>query len=159
MTREIQLTQGKVALVDDEDFERINKLKWHATWSNFTHSFYAKHCDRIDGKTVNIKMHRYILNAQDGIVVDHINHNTLDNRRINLRTCTKAQNGRNRQVSKNKKLPYKNIYQRNNSFRVDISTSETGEFIRYIATFRSLEEAIQDRNKKLKELHKDFANP
>jgi hypothetical protein len=89
--KEIRLTQGQVALVDDEDFEWLNQWKWYAHFDG--QRWYAR---RREG-SIGITMHRVILELQfkDGIQVDHINHNGLDNRRRNLRVCTPAQNQHN----------------------------------------------------------------
>lgn len=91
----IQLTQGQVALVDDEDFERLNAFKWQAYFDPKAKSFYAVRKSRVDGKRTTVRMHRVIVNAQPGDIVDHINMSTLDNRRENLRICSNAQNCRN----------------------------------------------------------------
>ena len=90
--KEIILTQGKVALVDDEDYEMINKFKW------FFHTGYASTNITEKGRQRTIKMHRYILNAQKGFMVDHINHNTIDNRKENLRISTNQQNLFNQKI-------------------------------------------------------------
>jgi len=87
MTKEIQLTQGKMALVDDEDFERVNEHKWFAQKGDY--SFYA--INRKIGR-----MHRFILEAPQGMDVDHKNFDGLDNRKNNIRVCTEGQNSRNR---------------------------------------------------------------
>ena len=94
--KEIELTQGQVALVDDEDFERINAYKWSAHWAAGTKSFYAtRNSPWVNGKRKSIKMHRSVTSSPDGVHVDHINHDTLDNRRGNLRVCTGGQNQAN----------------------------------------------------------------
>lgn len=87
--KQIKLTQGQVALVDDADFERLKKYKWYAVKDGNT--YYAKTCN--NGK--HIKMHRFILNPLPKFECDHINHNGLDNRRCNLRICTTALNQAN----------------------------------------------------------------
>jgi hypothetical protein len=91
--KKIKLTQGKVALVDDEDFERVNQYKWTAEQcSKVKGNFYARN------RTINTKMHRLImgLDASSPLVVDHVRHNTLDNRKEFLRVCTRAENCMNR---------------------------------------------------------------
>lgn len=100
----IPLTQGKFAIVDDEDFEKVSKYKWCAQYKKNTDSFYAV---RGTSKTENgirkqktISMQRFIMDEPKGMVIDHINHATLDNRKENLRVCTIAENSRNRRVSK-----------------------------------------------------------
>lgn len=102
MVKEIPLTQGKVALVDDEDYERINQYKWHAH-ERKSGGYYARRL------SIGIYMHRFIMNAKQGEEVDHINGNTLDNRKCNLRMVTHAQNGRNRRKCKGKSK-YKGVY-------------------------------------------------
>jgi len=93
--KEIKLTKGQVALVDDEDFERVSKYKWYAGWHPRPQSFTARRTNREDSKRTKIFMHRQIMNAPPGKQVDHRNHDTLDNRKANLRICTSAENNRN----------------------------------------------------------------
>ena len=77
----IPLTQGKFAMVDDEDYDMLIIHKWN----------YNKCATRRKG----ILMHRVIMKCPEGLVVDHINRNRLDNRKANLRICTQAENLRN----------------------------------------------------------------
>ena len=96
---EILLTRGKVALVDEADFGWLNQWKWCATKSPRSGdrpTFYAYRIQIIDGKQCGILMHRLILRAEGGEITDHRNRDGLDNRRLNLRICTTAQNGLNR---------------------------------------------------------------
>jgi hypothetical protein len=86
----IELTQGKVALVDDGDFEYLNQFSWHFE------NGYASRSEKVEGKVRTCKMHRQIMNATQGIEVDHRDHNTLNNQKANLRTCTRSQNQMNR---------------------------------------------------------------
>jgi len=83
----INLIPGKVALVDDADYDWVNQKPWHAQ-INHCGIFYAVSSYRKE------KMHRVIMGLQkdDKRQVDHINHDGLDNRRCNLRICTNAQN-------------------------------------------------------------------
>ena len=96
MSREIPLTQGKVAIVDDADFEWLNQWKWHYLAGTYTG--YAVRHIRTGGKPRQraILMHRLILSPPPGTESDHINRNGLDNRRENLRICTRGQNHANR---------------------------------------------------------------
>lgn len=90
--KEIILTKGFVAIVDDEDFEELNKVNWCVT----SHG-YANRAIRLpSGKQRKITMHRVIMNPPDGLTVDHINHNRLDNRRENLRIVRMRINQANR---------------------------------------------------------------
>ena len=89
--RKIKLTQGKYALVDDADFESLNKFKW----SVFAHAHGNSYARRARDRSPHY-MHRQILRARKGQIVDHINGNGLDNRRKNPRFATAAQNQWNR---------------------------------------------------------------
>ncbi len=96
----IRLTQGQVALVDEEDYERLLSFKWYA-WINPPRStFYAVRSIRIHGKksAQRIYMHRVITDAQRGEIIDHINRNSLDNRRANLRRVSQHQSTLNRRL-------------------------------------------------------------
>lgn len=96
----IPLTQGMVAIVDDEDFPRISSVKWSVQKN--CNTFYAKrNTPAINGKRQGIElMHRWVLNPPVGKEIDHINGNGLDNRKINLRAVTHRQNGRTREHNK-----------------------------------------------------------
>lgn len=98
--REIPLTQDKIALVDDEDYEQVMQYKWHA--QNIENCWYATANIRVKGARKSLRMHRLLLNLSfgDRRQVDHINHSGLDNRRSNMRICTNAENRRNRRASK-----------------------------------------------------------
>jgi len=92
----IPLTQGKVALVDDEDYEELMKHKWYA--SHEGNGWYAKRKGpRHGGRQTMIYMHRALMAGDSPLEVDHINGDGLDNRRANLRLVTKSGNARNRQ--------------------------------------------------------------
>jgi len=95
----IPLTQGQFAKVDTADYKWLMQWNWHAYWSPDSKSFYA-------AAWVNkyhIKMHREImgLHYRDGKQVDHINGDSLDNRRSNLRIATHSQNQMNRKLQSN----------------------------------------------------------
>jgi len=89
--KRIPLTKGKFALVDDDDFERLNRHKWYASCPKWT-SYAA----RRDSNRKVVRMHRIIMNTPPGLFTDHINGNGLDNRKCNLRVCTLSQNNRHR---------------------------------------------------------------
>lgn len=96
MSREIQLSQGKVAVVDDQDYERLSQYKWSAT-KRVTKSgitWYAFRNTR-GGDTATSYMHREILDAQTGILIDHRDRNGLNNTRSNLRVGDKVGNAAN----------------------------------------------------------------
>lgn len=110
--KQIELTQGQIALVDDADFEELSKYKWQANYFKHTNSFYAtRHTPAIKGKHYVIYMHRQILGLErgDSRQADHINHITLDNRQSNLRICTRQQNEMNRKPNRNTTSQYKGV--------------------------------------------------
>ncbi len=108
--KKIKLTQGQFALVDDEDYERVNKYKWTASYSKQSNSYVAlRGIKKSLGKRKHVLMHRFIMNAPKGRVVDHIHHNTLDNRKQELRTCTQSQNCMNARKTPSKSSKYKGV--------------------------------------------------
>ena len=93
--RRIPLTQGLYALVDPEDYESLARHKWHATRGRTTFYAQRKVWDPVTRREITIKMHRQILHVRDGLLVDHVSRNGLDNRKANLRSATPAQNACN----------------------------------------------------------------
>lgn len=85
--KEIKLTQGKVALVDDEDYERLNKYSWRVNRSYDT--YYAR-CS-VGSRVKNYMQHKILL-APPGTEIDHIDRDGLNNQKANLRLCTHSQN-------------------------------------------------------------------
>lgn len=86
----IPLTRGKIAVVDDSDWEWLKEYKWYCGKTK-KGKLYAR--AKINGKEVS--MHRLIMDAPKGVTVDHVSGITLDNRRSNLRLCSQADNNRN----------------------------------------------------------------
>jgi len=99
----IELTQGKVALVDDEDFDELNQYKWYANKKG--KAFYAMRYTRGGKLRTAILMHRAITNFPEGMDVDHINGDGLNNCRTNLRIVTRRQNMQNRHTPKSSIYP------------------------------------------------------
>jgi hypothetical protein len=100
--KEIPLSKGQVALVDPDRFDELNSVKWHAQWNKSTNSFYAVRRPCVNGKWVQIMMHRVILGLEKGDRRrgDHIEPSrTLDNRIYNLRIATPAENVWNSRIS------------------------------------------------------------
>lgn len=103
MTREIPLSRGRVALVDDADYDWLMQWKWAYGPNSHEGTGYAVRTVRtpIEGikggfTSTTIRMHRLILQATEGVEVDHIDGNGLNNTRANLRICTGKQNRRNK---------------------------------------------------------------
>lgn len=112
MSKEIPLTQGKIAIVDDEDYEFLSQWRWQYTGGYARRTVY--HGRDENGKRIRdvVWMHRLIANPPDGMVVDHINGNEMDNRRDNLRVCTNKDNLRNQK--RNKDYGYKGVTKHSN---------------------------------------------
>lgn len=103
--KEIPLTQGKIALVDDEDFEQVNQFKWFAVKQKFT--WYAGRFFPGPGKRKLTKLHQFLL---PGIPkIDHRNLDGLDNQKENLRGVSVSQNNANRRKFKGAKSQFKGV--------------------------------------------------
>lgn len=101
--KKIRLSSWITCIVDDEDFDYLNQWKWSG-WE------YAKRKDKELG--IIISMHRIIMGAKHGDIIDHINGNKLDNRKENLRFCTARENSQN--LEHNHKVGYKGVYRQYN---------------------------------------------
>lgn len=111
----IKLGNGMSVKVDDEDFEYLNQFKWQYFKNAHNNNFYARRIVYLKGnkKTRKIRMHREILGLTDKnpkILVDHINHDGLDNRKINLRICNSSENAANSLKRKSNKSGYKGVH-------------------------------------------------
>jgi hypothetical protein len=112
--KEVKLTQDKIAIVDDEDYEIVSCHKWCA--QKHRNTYYAGTYLYAEGNKKYIHMHRLLMDAKKGQIVDHVNENGLDNRRDNLRFATNSQNlhnsSRTRGTSK-----YRGVYLRKGTSR------------------------------------------
>lgn len=107
----IPLTRGRFAQIDDDNFDLINQHKWqshcrHGTW------YATAHIKQTDGVWRCTNMHRFIMGLDfgDKLVIDHINHDGLDNQKSNLRICTVKQNLANRKSKTYSKSQYLGVY-------------------------------------------------
>ena len=101
--KKIKLSKGKFAIVDDKDFERLSKKKWHYT-------LYARRSVVENGKRKSSLMQWEVLGKpRKGLQVDHVNGDKLDNRRKNLRIATPSQNRVNSVKPKNNTSGYKGV--------------------------------------------------
>lgn len=148
MTKKIPLSQGLFAKVSDEDYEHLSQYSWHA--ANTGRGTYA--CRG----TKTSYMHREIMKPEKGQVVDHINQDTLDNRRENLRICEHKQNLRNRSKV-NGNVNYKGVHKvkgRKSSYVASIGFE--GKNI-YLGYHRTAESAAMAYNEAAIKYHGEFA--
>jgi hypothetical protein len=150
--KEIKLSQGLFALVDDEDFEPMLEHYWHAV-NGGSGNKYAARKVRVDGKTQVIFMHKVLARTPPGMLTDHINGNTLDNRKANLRMCNRWENARNRRVHKNSKHGFKGVHAAGNRFQAVIRVDRK---LMHLGTFKTAGEAALKYNEAARELFGDF---
>jgi hypothetical protein len=145
MVKEIPLTRGKVALVDDEDYRYLKHFNWYYSGKYARGGGYAK-----------VMMHRVIVDPPDGYYVDHVNGDKLDNRRSNLRMCTLEQNSFNSKLQKNNTSGYKGVSwdKQKNKWRAKIT--HQGK-TRHIGLYDNKHEAAIAYNEEAKELFGEFA--
>lgn len=129
MAKEIELSKGLQAIVDDDDYEVISAHKWYAH-SDTRGKTYA--ATRIMGDLVY--MHRLILDSEDDKKIDHINGNGLDNRKENLRATSALENSRNKSKQKNTSSKYKGVTKVSNGWKAHISINNKDIHIGYFKT-------------------------
>ena len=148
--KQIPLTQGKFALVDDADFDWLNQWKWYclngAYAARNVYSGKNKKC---------ILMHREIACTPDGLLTDHRDLDGLNNQRYNLRDATKSQNGMNRGANKGAESKFKGVFAKGGRFwGAQIMVNGILEFR---GQYQSEIEAAQAYNEAAIELHGEFA--
>lgn len=145
----IVLGHGLIARIDAEDVELVSGFYWSA-YQPPRSGFYAR-ASRGQGK---IRLHRLIAGAVDGEVVDHINGDTLDNRRVNLRRCSPTENKRNRRPNAGVTSGYKGVYGRAPRWFVQIRANKK-RF--HIGSFSCRHEAARAYNAAAKQHFGEFA--
>jgi hypothetical protein len=149
----IPLTKGKFAKVDDSDFDMLSKYKWHygGYWKI---TGYAARRNGKYGET--IMMHRVVLNTKDKRQIDHKNGDKLDNRKENLRLCTRSQNLANSKIRINNTSGFKGIcwYEDRKKWFTYINCQKKRYCLGY---FSSKLDAALAYNKKSAELFGEFA--
>jgi len=142
------------SLVDDEDFERVNKYKWFISKSG-----YIRRNITVNRKASGQYIHRFIMIPPVGKHIDHINHDRLDNRKDNLRLVTNAQNSKNRKISGRNTSGYKGVYYHNRPLRkrwhAQIYADGKNMFLGYFVT---KEEAAFAYNEAAIKYHGEFSN-
>jgi hypothetical protein len=152
--QEIVLTRGRVAIVDDEDYDFLKQWKWHCISSRSNVYAGRKDWDAGSKKQKTIMMHRIIAGALPGEFVDHINRDTIDNRRSNLRICNQSQNSANSVGHAIRASRFKGVYKSRNRWKSCIT--KDGLYI-YLGSFGDEETAARAYDSKAIELFGEFA--
>ena len=152
--KQIPLSRGLFALVDDSDYEELAKHKWHTTRQ--VNCFYARRNVYTKRKPKGILMHRAIMGDITGVSYDHIDGNGLNNQRNNLRVASYVQNSQNRAKKVNCISKYKGVtwHVPNQKWVARVG----GDKKRYcVGYFYDEVEAAKAYDKKARELFGEFA--
>lgn len=155
--KEIPLTQGKVAIVDDSDYEYLMQWKWCYHKHPSRSTGYAVRCKTISFKNKILwSMHRELMSPVKGEHVDHINSNGVDNRKSNLRICTRDENRLNKGKNKNNTTGFKGVWlvKRNNTYVAQLNIK--GVAIKKYG-FKTADDAHEYYKKLALEYHGEFA--
>lgn len=155
--KEIKLTQGKVAVVDDDMFDYLNQWKWHYYKPKRGKTGYAERSTgNRSGQHTTIRMHRVIMNTPSGQQVDHKDHNGCHNWRDNMRNCTNSENSKNQSPKKGSSL-YKGVswYQPRHKWAVQITVNYKKIFVGYYSTQEAAARAYDEAARKY---HGEFAH-
>ncbi len=150
----LKLTQGQVTLVDIEDLPIIAEYRWHASWNPSKKAYYATSSINVSyKKQKTIRLNRLIMDTPKGLVVDHIDGDTLNNRKSNLRVCTPSQNCNNKGTYKTSTTGHKGVTRVKNTYEVYVNT---GGKKTYIGCSRIYEEAVKMQEEASKRIHGEF---
>lgn len=152
---EIKLTQGKVAIVDTADYDVLSQYKWYALKPTNNKNYYAARgtYDKVTKRRSIQYMHKFLLDTTD--YVDHINRNSLDNRRSNLRSATPSQsrvNSTPKGVSK-----YMGVSWSKSAGKWQAHIAYQGKK-KYLGAFSDEKEAAETYNEWVKGIYGEFAN-
>jgi HNH endonuclease len=153
---EVPLTQGKVALIDDEDAERVLAYKWCTQWDKSSPRWRAiRYSGRKHGRRTAL-LHRFIMDAPDGVQVDHINQDPLDNRRSNLRLATNSQNNCNKGRHIDSSTGFKGVWRHKKLGAFQAGIEHQGKKY-HLGYFTTAEEAARAYDIAALMLHGEFA--
>jgi len=156
--RRIPLSRGKFAIVDPDDYYRLSEYNWFLSAGIRNNSYAVRRSPNRNGKRGKvIRMHREVANTPDGVVCDHINGNSLDNRKANLRSATHLQNSWNaRKSSKSCSSKYKGVtfYKKQQKWQGQICVN--GKKI-FLGEFKEEKQAAKEYDKAAKKYFGEFA--
>lgn len=158
--RKIQLKHGEIILVNDKDYEKLNKWAWHLNSKGYvSRTKFILGLKSKNGKRTGRKifMHREIMEAKKGQIIDHINGNPLDNRRENLRLCKdQSQNIANGKLRRNNTTGYKGVYFHKKSHLYQVYITVMYKHI-FIGSFKTAVDASKAYNKAARKHFGEFA--
>ncbi|OPY76757.1 MAG: AP2 domain protein [Syntrophorhabdus sp. PtaU1.Bin153] len=154
---EIPLSRGKIALIDDEDYALISPYKWWASKDRSGKLWYATTTLKIQEKWGHMKMHRLILGAPLSMDVDHCNHDGLDNRRQNLRICSRTENNRNQRPLRGGTSIFKGVHFSRDTGSWAAQISKGGGPATHLGLFATEVEAAEAYNRAAVEFYGEFA--
>jgi hypothetical protein len=148
----LKLSSGRETILDDEDYEKLSKYKWHECKGYATRTYWVKENGKRKLKRDFIA--REIMGNPKGMHVDHINGNTLDNRKENLRIVTLQQNSWNQSKKKKGASKYKGVTKNGNRWRARIRVDDK---LIHLGYFGTQEEAALEYNKAASFYYGEFA--
>jgi len=153
--KQIKLSQNLYTLVDDEHFEELNKFKWYARKDRKT--FYAtRNSNPRKLRLPQIQLHRTLFkDIPNGMEIDHIDGNGLNNQLSNLRIVTKTQNLLNKSVYKSNKSGYRGVYY-NKRDKKWCATGKINKIQKNLGSFKDIESAIKARKIFEEQYYKEF---
>ena len=132
----LQISQDKYILFDRDDYEKISQYRWHSGGSENNYAY-----TRVNGKHTSLQ--RFLTDCPDGLVVDHINHDTYDNRKENLRICTPKENSHNRSKQGG-------VHRHRDKWKATISINGKRT---YLGVYNTYEEALKVRKEAEKQYY------
>lgn len=151
----VPLTRGQFALIDREDADWIGKSNWQAWLSPTMKTFYATR--KLYGGKVNIALHMAILMPDRGLIPDHRNGSTLDDRRANLREATPSQNRYNSRMYRSNASGYKGVHRISEHANFTAKLAVNKKRL-YLGSYETAEEANAVVRAAAIEHHGEFAN-
>jgi len=152
----IKIRNSGYTLIDSEDYPKIKNFNWRLGTRGYI--MFAK---RINSKKMkNTYLHHFLLDIPNDIMIDHINHNILDNRKCNLRVVTKTQNGQNKSKAKNSNSYYLGVHKKGEYARCKdwIVQVKVNNKTSLVGSFDNERHAAMARDIAVKDLYGEYAN-